>query len=64
MVGSGAGLIPLSLTSYASGGIHGIALEQDAVMADVARTLLHERATSPVEVRYETYEVSLPKALA
>ena len=33
-------------------------------MANVARSLLRERATSPVEVRYETYEVSLPKALA
>ncbi|WP_449190366.1 hypothetical protein [Tannerella forsythia] len=64
MVGSGAGLIPLSLTSYASGGLHGIALEQNAEMANVARSLLRERATSPVEVRYETYEVSLPKALA
>lgn len=63
MVGSGAGLIPLCLTSYISGGIHGIALEQDAVIAGVAQTLLRERATSPVEVRCEPYEVSLPKAL-
>lgn len=64
MAGSGAGLIPLCLTSYVSGGVHGIALEQDAMIADVARTLLRERATSPVEVRCEAYEVSLPKALA
>lgn len=47
-----------------SGGLHGIALEQNAETADMARSLLRERATSPVEVRYETYEVSLPKALA
>lgn len=64
MVGSGAGLIPLSLTSYASGGLHGIALEQNAETADMARELLHERATSPVEIRCEAYETSLPKALA
>ncbi|MDO4704041.1 hypothetical protein [Tannerella sp.] len=64
MVGSGAGLIPLCLTSYVSGGIHGIALEQDALIADVTRTLLRERATSPVEVRCEAYETSLPKALS
>lgn len=63
-VGSGAGLIPLCLTSYVSGGVHGMALEQDAVIADMTRTLLHERATSPVEVRCEAYEIALPKALA
>ena len=33
-------------------------------MADMARELLHERATSPVEIRCEAYETSLPKALA
>lgn len=55
MVGSGAGLIPLSLTSYASGGLHGIALEQNAETADMARSLLRERATSPVEVRWFTH---------
>lgn len=63
-VGTGGGLIPLSLTTYASGGLHSIALEERPATADAVRTLLHDRATSPIEFRLGTYEAELPKALA
>lgn len=63
-VGTASGLIPLSLTAYVSGGLHAIALEERPAAAESARTLLHDRATSPVEVRLGAYEAELPKALS
>ena len=63
-VGTASGLIPLSLTAYVSGGLHAIALEEHPAAAESARTLLHDRASSPIEVRLGAYETELPKALS
>ncbi len=63
-VGTASGLIPLSLTAYVSGGLHAIALEERPAAAESARTLLHGRASSPIEVRLGAYETELPKALS
>lgn len=63
VVGSGMGLTPLSLTKYASKGLHCIALEEEPAWADVARSLLQKCAMSSVEVRCGAYEELLPKAL-
>ena len=64
-VGTGGGLTPFSLTSYVSSGLHTIALEECPATADAVRTLLHDRATSPIEVRCgATYEAELSKALS
>ncbi len=63
IVGTGGGLTPLSLTAYVSSGLHAIALEESLTTADTVRTLLHNRTTSPIEVRCGTYETELSKAL-
>jgi len=63
IVGTGGGLTPLSLTAYVSSGLHTIALEECPTSADTVRTLLHDRTTSPIEVRCGRYEAELPKSL-
>jgi predicted O-methyltransferase YrrM len=62
-LGSSMGLIPLSLTGYASG-LYCIALESEPGLAAVAHdTLLHRGARSRIEIRTGACDKLFPEAL-
>jgi hypothetical protein len=61
-LGSSMGLIPLSLTGYASG-LHCIALESEPALAHLAHTLFLHRTRSSVEIRTGACDRLLPEAL-
>ncbi|MDR2041651.1 MAG: SAM-dependent methyltransferase [Tannerella sp.] len=61
-LGSSMGLVPLSLTGYASG-VHCIALESDPGLAAAARMLFSQRTHSRVEIRTGACEKLFPEAL-
>jgi predicted O-methyltransferase YrrM len=61
-LGSSMGLIPLSLTGYASD-VHCIALESESGLAATARTLLSQRRHSRIEIRTGACEKLFPEAL-
>ncbi|MDR1335461.1 MAG: SAM-dependent methyltransferase [Tannerella sp.] len=61
-LGSSAGLVPLSLTGYASG-LHCLTLESEPGLAALAQTLLSEKARSRVEIRTGACDKLFPEAL-
>ncbi|MDR1456244.1 MAG: hypothetical protein LBJ01_11375 [Tannerella sp.] len=61
-LGSAAGLIPLSLTGYASG-LHCIVLESEPAMATMTHALLPQKSHSRIEIRAGNFDKLLPEAL-
>jgi predicted O-methyltransferase YrrM len=61
-LGAAMGLIPLSLTGYASG-LHCITLESEPELAAVALTLLPQKPRSRIEIRTGAWNRLFPQAL-